>query len=238
NTWMFPTEKKSYMGGLEDRPILAKSAGVMVTDIDGKQYLDFQSGQMGAALGHQHPRVVKRITDTLKQLMHASNAMLNVPRLKLHEKLGKLLPKPLQKTLFLVSGSDSIEASVDLARKATGGLDVLGFHTGLHGSTSYLTRSLSFAWSRSKHSILAPATSPIHPRPSLLWPPVGPKTPQWQAATPKAELRAAGPHLPAKPRRFHRRAGAECRRRDRTSARLLQGPSRRTRAPRHADDIR
>jgi len=92
NTWMFPTEKKSYMGGLEERPILAKSAGVVVTDIDGKEYLDFQSGQMGAALGHQHPRVVKRITDTLKQLMHASNAMLNVPRLKLHEKLGKLLP--------------------------------------------------------------------------------------------------------------------------------------------------
>src|SRR5262245_27163637 len=161
NTWMFPTEKKSYMGGLEDRPILAKSAGVAVTDTDGKAYLDFQSGQMGAALGHQHPRIVKRIAETLKQLMHASNATLNVPRLRLHETLGKLLPKPLQKSLFLVSGSDAIEASVDLARKATGGLDVLGFHTGLHGSTSYLTRSLSFAWSRNKHAIVAPATSAI-----------------------------------------------------------------------------
>lgn len=161
NTWMFPTERKSYMGGLEDRPILAQSKGVVVTDTEGKDYLDFQSGQMGAALGHQHPRIVERITQTLKQLMHASNAMLNVPRLKLHERLGQLLPKPLQKSLFLVSGSDSIEASVDLARKATGGLDVLGFHTGLHGSTSYLTRSLSFAWSRSKHSVVAPATSAI-----------------------------------------------------------------------------
>jgi 2,2-dialkylglycine decarboxylase (pyruvate) len=160
-TWMFPTAKKSYMGGLEDRPILAASSGTKVVDIEGKEYLDFQSGQMGAALGHQHPRMVKRITETMKQLLHASNAMLNVPRLRLHEKLGKLLPKPLQKSLFLVSGSDSIEAAVDLSRKATGGLDVLGFHTGLHGSTSYLTRSLSFAWSRSKHSVVAPATSAI-----------------------------------------------------------------------------
>ena len=159
--WMFPTEKKSYMGGLEDRPILASSKGSTVVDTEGKQYLDFQSGQMGSALGHQHPRMVKAITETMKSLLHASNAMLNVPRLKLHKRLGEILPKPLQKSLFLVSGSDSIEASVDLARKATGGTDVLGFHTGLHGSTSYLTRSLSFAWSRAKHAMVAPATTAI-----------------------------------------------------------------------------
>jgi 2,2-dialkylglycine decarboxylase (pyruvate) len=158
---MFPTEKKSYMGGLEDRPILASSIGSTVVDTDGKEYLDFQSGQMGAALGHQHPRIVKAITETMKKLLHASNAMLNVPRLKLHERLGKLLPRPLQKSLFLVSGSDAIEAAADLARKATGGLDVIGLHVGLHGSTSYLTRSLSFAWKRSKHSLVAPATSAI-----------------------------------------------------------------------------
>jgi 2,2-dialkylglycine decarboxylase (pyruvate) len=87
--------------------------------------------------------------------------MLNVPRLRLHETLGKILPKPLTRSLFLVSGSDAIEAAIDLGRKATGGLDVLGFHAGLHGSTSYLTRSLSFAWSRRKHTVVAPATSSI-----------------------------------------------------------------------------
>ena len=159
--YLFPAEGSSYMGGLEDRPILAKSKGRTVTDTDGKEYLDFQSGQMGAALGHQHPRIVKRIAETLKAMMHSSNTLLNVPRLKLHERLGRLLPKELCRSLFLVSGSDSIEAAVDLARKATGGLDVLGFHAGLHGSTSYLTRSLSFNWSRGKHAVVAPATASI-----------------------------------------------------------------------------
>ena len=124
--WVFPTESGSYMGGLEKRPVLEKSGGVVVTDTEGKEYLDFQSGQMGAALGHQHPRMMAAIEKTLKSMMHASNALLHVPRLKLHETLGKLLPKPLKKSLFLVSGSDSIEASIDLARKATGGLDVVG----------------------------------------------------------------------------------------------------------------
>ena len=32
-----------------------------------------------------------------------------------------------------------------VARKASGGTEVLSFHTGLHGSTSFVTRSLSFA---------------------------------------------------------------------------------------------
>src|SRR5689334_15649890 len=201
NTWMFPTEKKSYMGGLEDRPILAKSSGVMVTDLDGKEYLDFQSGQMGAALGHQHPRIVKRITETLRQLMHASNAMLNVPRLKLHEKLGRLLPKPLQKSLFLVSGSDAIEAAVDLARKATGGLDVLGLHIGLHGSTSYLTRSLSFAWKRNKHSTVAPATTAIL-APHCYRCPLGLTFPKCQIQCLKTSLELADANFTCKPATF------------------------------------
>ena len=149
------------MGGLEKRPVLAQSHGTIVTDTDGKEYLDFQSGQMGAALGHQHPRIVKIIENTMKSLLHATNTMLHVPRLRLHEKLGKILPKPLEKSVFLVSGSDSIEGSVDLARKATGGLDIIGLHAGLHGSTSYITRSLSFNWSRWKHSAVAPGTASV-----------------------------------------------------------------------------
>lgn len=158
--YAFPTEGGSYMGGIEDRPILAKSIDRTVTDIEGKEYIDFQSGQMGSALGHQHPRMVKRITETMKSMMHSSNTMLNVPRLRLHERISKLLPK-LPRSNFLVSGSDSIEAAIDLARKATGGLDVLGFHAGLHGSTSYLTRSLSFNWNRRKHAVVAPATNAV-----------------------------------------------------------------------------
>src|SRR5260221_7423198 len=77
--WVFPTEKSSYMGGIEDAPVLAKSHGSTVVDTDGKEYLDFQSGQMGAALGHQHPRIVATIERTLKTLMHASNTMRAAP---------------------------------------------------------------------------------------------------------------------------------------------------------------
>ncbi len=196
--WMFPTESGSYMGGLEDRPVLERSEGVIVTDTEGKEYIDFQSGQMGAALGHQHPRMMAVIEKTLKTMMHASNALLHVPRLKLHETLGKLLPKPLNKSLFLVSGSDSIEASIDLARKATGGLDVVGLHAGLHGSTSYLTRSISFNWTRRKHAVVAPATASIL-APYCYRCPVGLKFPSCKFQCLESGMEMADANFTAKP---------------------------------------
>jgi len=199
--WMFPTAKSSYMGGLEERPILAKSHGSIVTDTDGKDYLDFQSGQMGSALGHQHPRIVNVIQETMQSLLHASKAMLNVPRLQLHETLGKVLPQPLQKSLFLVSGSDAIEAAIDLARKATGGLDVLGLHTGLHGSTSYLTRSLSFVWNRNQHAVVAPATSAIL-SPHCYRCPVGSTFPKCELQCLKTSMELADANFTSQPAAF------------------------------------
>ncbi len=201
NKWMFPTEGGSYMGGLEDRPVLQYSRGSTVVDTNGKSYLDFQSGQMGGAIGHQYPRIVAVIEKTMQSMMHSTNTMLNVPRLRLHERLGKLLPKPLEKSLFLVSGSDSVEGALDLARKATGGTDIIGLHAGLHGSTSYLTRSVSFNWDRHKHSIVAPATA------SILTPycyrcPLNLKFPKCELQCLKTSLELADANFTTKPAGF------------------------------------
>ena len=89
--WVMPTEESSYMGGLDKRPILTSAHGSCVVDMQGKEYLDFQSGQMGAALGHRHPRVMAAVRTATERFVHASNIMLNVPRLELHERLGHLL---------------------------------------------------------------------------------------------------------------------------------------------------
>lgn len=39
-------------------PILVWGRGSTVRDVNGKEYLDFNSGQMCAALGHNYPRIV------------------------------------------------------------------------------------------------------------------------------------------------------------------------------------
>jgi 2,2-dialkylglycine decarboxylase (pyruvate) len=159
--WMIPTAKTSYMAGLETKPVIAAARGVWVTDTEGREYLDFGSGQMAAALGHNDPRYVAAVQRSLQTISHSTKTFLNVDRLELHERLGQILTPPLQKSLFLVSGSDAIEAAVDLARKATGGVDVLGMHMALHGSTSFVTRSLTFGWNRSRHGLAAASTAAI-----------------------------------------------------------------------------
>ena len=159
--WMFPTAGGAYMAGLENRPIIDRASGIKVYDTTGKSYLDFGSGQMAAALGHNHPIYVEAVKRSLERISHSTKTFLNVDRLELHRRLGEILTPPLQKSLFLVSGSDAVEAAVDMARKVTGGTDVLAMHMGLHGSTSFVTRSLSFGWNRSKHGIAAQATTAI-----------------------------------------------------------------------------
>lgn len=159
--WMIPTPSGAYMAGLEKRPVIASARGITVTDTQGKTYLDFGSGQMAAALGHNHPIFVEAVRRSLVTISHSTKTFLNVDRLELHRRLGEILTPPLQKSLFLVSGSDAVEAAIDMARKVTGGVDVLALHMGLHGSTSFITRSLSFGWNRSKHGLAAQGTTAI-----------------------------------------------------------------------------
>jgi 2,2-dialkylglycine decarboxylase (pyruvate) len=147
------------MAGLEDRPVIASAQGITVVDTAGKRYLDFGSGQMAAALGHNHPIFVAAVRRNLETISHSTKTFLNVDRLELHRRLGEILTPPLQKSLFLVSGSDAVEAAVDMARKVTGGTDVLALHMALHGSTSFITRSLSFGWNRGKHGLAAQGTT-------------------------------------------------------------------------------
>ena len=49
--WMFPPEKTSYMGGIEDAPVLAQSHGSTVVDTDGKEYLDFSPARWAPRSG-------------------------------------------------------------------------------------------------------------------------------------------------------------------------------------------
>jgi 2,2-dialkylglycine decarboxylase (pyruvate) len=195
--WMIPTSKTSYLAGLEKKPVIAAARGVKVIDTDGKEYLDFGSGQMAAALGHNHPRYIAAVERNLRN-QPLDQDLLNINRLELHERLGQILTPPLQKSLFLVSGSDAIEAAIDLARKATGGVDVLGLHMALHGSTSFMTRSLTFGWNRGRHGLPTPSTAAIL-SPFCYRCPVGKEFPSCNVQCLASSMELADANLTAKP---------------------------------------
>lgn len=124
-------------------PILERGSGSVVWDITGKSYLDFNSGQMCSALGHNHPRIVAAIQEASQKLIHASSSLLNVNEIRLAEKLASTVPPPLQKSCFLLSGSDANEAALGMAKKYTGRYEVASPHTSFHG-LSESTRAVTF----------------------------------------------------------------------------------------------
>ena len=138
-------------------PIFVRGSGSEVEDINGKKYLDFNSGQMCAALGHNHPTITAAIKQACDTLIHAHSSHYNVPEIELAERLGKLMPEPLKKSMFLQSGADANEAAINIARKFTRGFEVASPHIGFHGMSD-TTRALTFAGWHAGYGPLAPGT--------------------------------------------------------------------------------
>ena len=138
-------------------PIFVRGSGSEVEDINGKKYLDFNSGQMCAALGHNHPTITAAIKQACDTLIHAHSSHYNVPEIELAERLGKLMPEPLKKSMFLQSGADANEAAINIARKFTRGFEVASPHVGFHGMSD-TTRALTFAGWHAGYGPLAPGT--------------------------------------------------------------------------------
>ncbi|MCP4626951.1 MAG: aspartate aminotransferase family protein [bacterium] len=119
------------------RPIvLEKGKGAEVWDVEGKKYLDFESGQMAMVAGHSHPAVLKRIREQIELLMQNSIRVLNIPRVLLAKKLSEIVPDPLAKSFFLSTGAESVEAALRLAKKYTGRFEVVALLRGYHGRTA------------------------------------------------------------------------------------------------------
>ncbi len=138
-------------------PVFASAKGSTVVDVNGKEYLDFNSGQMCAALGHNHPTVVAAIKEACETMLHAHSSHYNVKEIELAARLGAIMPAPLQKSLFGESGSDANEMAMMIARKYTGGREIASPHLSFHG-LSDATRAVTFAGWHAGHGELPGGT--------------------------------------------------------------------------------
>jgi 2,2-dialkylglycine decarboxylase (pyruvate) len=77
--------------------LIVKARGTLIWDEDGKELLDFTSGQMCATLGHNHPRVVDAIAEACESVLHLFSGMLSPPVVELSRRLAGMLPPSLSK---------------------------------------------------------------------------------------------------------------------------------------------
>ncbi|NLG54884.1 MAG: acetylornithine transaminase [Rhodococcus sp.] len=112
---------------------LVRGEGAVVTDADGKQYLDLLGGIAVNALGHAHPAVIEAVTTQLSTLGHVSNLYASEPVIALAERLLGLLGTP-GRAFFCNSGTEANEAAFKLARM-TGRRKIIAAQNSFHGRT-------------------------------------------------------------------------------------------------------
>ena len=119
-------------------PLVVESANdCIVKDVDGNEYIDFNSGIACMNVGHNNPRVVEAIKAQCNRFLHYSNTDFYYKEaIDLAEKLAEITPGEFKKkTFFGNSGTEAIEAAVKLARWHTRKPLFIGFIGAFHGRT-------------------------------------------------------------------------------------------------------
>lgn len=111
--------------------------GSYIFDTNNKKYLDFVAGVSACTLGHQPPRVNQAIKDQLDKYSHVMvyGEYSQSPAVEYCKLLASLLPKPLDKTYLVNSGTEAIEGALKLARRVTGRSQLISCHNAYHGNT-------------------------------------------------------------------------------------------------------
>lgn len=119
--------------------------GIYLYGKDGRRYIDFTCGIGVTNTGHAHPRVVKAIQDQAAKLIHGQIGTVTGDKIvELTDELLSIVPKPIDTFFFSNSGAEAVEASVKLAKQATGRTNVITFEGSFHGR-SHLTMAMTMS---------------------------------------------------------------------------------------------
>ena len=119
-------------------PLVAKSGrGMVVTDVDGNEFLDFSAGIAVTSTGHCHPQVVAAIQKQAAELIHMSGTDFYYENMaELAERLSQIAPMPGPHRIYYGnSGTEAVEAALKLARYHTKRQHVIAFYGAFHGRT-------------------------------------------------------------------------------------------------------
>lgn len=167
---LFDEEQRYIAPGLQTIALLSELAiehgrGAILTDFDGREYLDLNAGVSVASLGHAHPRYVAALQAQLEAVTVGS--FTSKPRAELTRLIAELAPGDLGRVQFFSGGAEAVEAAIRLARSYTKRADIIGFVGGFHGKTAGVLPLSDVAWKEA----VGPLPSGLHlaPFPDPTW---------------------------------------------------------------------
>jgi acetylornithine/N-succinyldiaminopimelate aminotransferase len=118
--------------------VLSHGSGMMLTDTEGRSYLDFGAGIAVNALGQADPEIATAVQAQIATLGHVSNLYLSAPQAELATMLCE--KSFADKVFFCNSGAEANEAAIKFARKYGRTIQpdktqVVAFTGGFHGRT-------------------------------------------------------------------------------------------------------
>jgi acetylornithine/N-succinyldiaminopimelate aminotransferase len=139
---------------------IVKANGVVLTDVNGKEYLDMISGISVCNVGHCHPKVVAAIQAQAQKYMHVMvyGEFIQSPQVQYATLLAQNLPSTLNSVYFTNSGAEATEGAMKLAKRSTGRTDIFAFNKSYHGSTQGALSLIGDEYWRNAFRPLLPGT--------------------------------------------------------------------------------
>ena len=143
---------------------VSHAKGSYIYDTSGNAYLDFVAGVSACGLGHCHPAIVAAIQEQAAQYMHVMvyGEYVQEPAVAYTKLLASMLPKQLETTYLVNSGTEAMEGAMKLARRFTGRSEIIAAKNAYHGNTMGSLSLMSFEERKAPFRPLLPAISFIN----------------------------------------------------------------------------
>lgn len=140
-------------------PLVVDSAkGSIITDIDGREYIDLVAGIAVMNAGYSNPQVKTAISTQLEKMTHCGYGdFFAEPPIKLAKKLEEL--SGYSKIFYCNSGTEAVEAAIKLALWKTKRQGLISFYNSFHGRT---LGSLSLTCSKVRQKEHFPTIHTVH----------------------------------------------------------------------------
>ncbi|MEE9553577.1 MAG: glutamate-1-semialdehyde 2,1-aminomutase [candidate division Zixibacteria bacterium] len=124
-------------------PFMVSASGCILTDADGKEYIDYIGSWGPMILGHTHPEITKALVEMVGK--GTSFGTPSPAEVDLAEEIVKRVPS-VEKVRFVNSGTEATMSAIRLARAATKRDVIIKFAGGYHGhADSFLIQAGSGA---------------------------------------------------------------------------------------------